>query len=110
MLTSPRPATQWPGSTATWPRRRASSASSTASATAPPFARAWPSWWGRGEDGLPGSFRAVAYDNLLERTRCAGGGNIGILTVAGEIVDGEAGPGTAGAETSCGRWRGAARP
>ncbi len=55
---------------------------------------------GAGEDGLPGSFRAVAYDNFVERYPLRGdGGNIGILTIAGEIVDGEAGPGSAGAET-----------
>lgn len=55
---------------------------------------------GGGEDAMPGSFRAVLYDSLLIRTPLLGrGGNIGVLTVAGEIVDGEAGPGTAGAET-----------
>jgi len=55
---------------------------------------------GEGDDGLPNSFRAVAYDNLLERHPLqGGGGNIGVLTVAGDIVDGEAGPGSAGAET-----------
>jgi protease-4 len=55
---------------------------------------------GEGDDGLPGSFRAVAYDNFVQRYPLrGGGGNIGILTVAGDIVDGEAGPGTAGAET-----------
>ncbi|HEX8364175.1 MAG TPA: signal peptide peptidase SppA [Allosphingosinicella sp.] len=56
---------------------------------------------GDGDDGLPGSFREIAYDNLLERypLQVGGGGNIGILTIAGEIIDGEAGPGTAGAET-----------
>ena len=55
---------------------------------------------GIGEDNMPGSFRAVLYDSLLIRTPLLGrGGNIGVLTVAGEIVDGEAGPGTAGAET-----------
>ncbi len=55
---------------------------------------------GPGEENLPNSFRAVALDNLLARTPLnAGGGDIGILTVAGEIVDGEAGPGVAGAES-----------
>jgi protease IV len=56
---------------------------------------------GEGEDDLPNSFRAVAYDNLLARNpmESGWGANIGILTVAGDIVDGEAGPGTAGAES-----------
>lgn len=55
---------------------------------------------GPGEDGLPGSFRAVAFDNLIARYPIRGGnGTIAIVTVAGNIVDGEAGPGTAGAET-----------
>jgi protease-4 len=55
---------------------------------------------GAGEDGTPGSFRSVAYDNFLERHPLRnGGGNIAILTVAGDIVDGEGGPGTAAAES-----------
>lgn len=55
---------------------------------------------GGGGDGTPGSFRAVLYDSLLIREPLLGrGGNIGVLTIAGDIVDGEAGPGTAGAES-----------
>ena len=55
---------------------------------------------GESEEGIPGDFRAVPLDNFLERNPLnTGGGQIGILTVAGEIVDGEAGPGSAGAET-----------
>lgn len=55
---------------------------------------------GPSEDGRPNSFRAVRYDSLLERHPLrGGGGNIGVLTIAGDIMDGEAGPGTAGAET-----------
>ncbi len=55
---------------------------------------------GQGEEGLPNSYRAVSYDGLLEREPLLGrGGNIGVLTVAGDFVDGEAGPGTAGAES-----------
>jgi protease-4 len=55
---------------------------------------------GQGDDGMANSFRAVGYDNLLQRHPLQGrGGNIGVLTIAGNIVDGEAGPGTAGAET-----------
>jgi protease-4 len=55
---------------------------------------------GEGEDRLPGSFRSVAYDNFIQRHPMRSrGGNIGVLTVAGDIVDGEGGPGTAAAES-----------
>jgi len=55
---------------------------------------------GEGPEGLPGSYRAVAFEGLIARHPLQrGGGEIGVLTVAGDIVDGEAGPGTAGAET-----------
>jgi len=55
---------------------------------------------GEGDEGLPNSYRAVAYDALLEREPLLGSsGNIGVLTVAGDIVDGEGGAGTAAAET-----------
>jgi protease-4 len=55
---------------------------------------------GEGEDRRPGSFRSVAYDNFIQRHPMrSGGGNIGVLTVAGDIVDGEGGPGTAAAES-----------
>lgn len=46
-----------------------------------------------------GSYRAVPYASLLARAPLPTSGDIGILTVAGNIVDGEAGGGTAGAET-----------
>ena len=55
---------------------------------------------GKKYDEVPGSFRAIDYSKWIaaypatEET-----GSIGVLTVAGEIVDGEAGSGTAGAET-----------
>ena len=55
---------------------------------------------GVGEDNRPNSFRAVRYDSLLERNPLRqSSGNIGVLVVSGDIVDGEAGLGTAGAET-----------
>jgi protease-4 len=55
---------------------------------------------GAEDERVPNSFRAVAYDNFVERNPInRGRGEIGILTIAGEIVDGEAGPGTAGGET-----------
>jgi protease-4 len=55
---------------------------------------------GTSDESRPGSFRTIKYDawlaaNPLPTTE----GEIGILTVAGAIVDGKADPGTAGAET-----------
>ena len=52
-------------------------------------------------DALPGSFRHIRYEAWNEANPADEGGDarIGILTVAGDIVDGEAGLGTAGAET-----------
>jgi protease-4 len=51
-------------------------------------------------ESLPGSYRAIKYEAWLEENPAAeAGGEIGVVTVAGEIVDGEAGAGTAGAET-----------
>ncbi|MFN3387653.1 MAG: signal peptide peptidase SppA [Allosphingosinicella sp.] len=55
---------------------------------------------GTEHDSVPGSFRHVAYDKWAEAHRAdEGSGQIGVVTVAGAIVDGEAGLGTAGAET-----------
>ena len=51
-------------------------------------------------DEVPGSFRAIDYNKWISAYPATEEpGSIGILTVAGEIVDGEAGPGSAGAET-----------
>jgi protease-4 len=51
-------------------------------------------------DNVPGSFRRIAYRSWIEANPAGEeGGEIGILTVAGDIVDGEANLGTAGAET-----------
>lgn len=55
---------------------------------------------GRRYDAVPGSFRHIAYRKWSEAHPASdGGGEIGIVTVAGVIVDGEADLGTAGAET-----------
>ena len=55
---------------------------------------------GVGDEDVPGSYRAVHYDAWIdEHPATHSGGQIGVLTVAGMIVDGEAGPGTAGGET-----------
>lgn len=49
---------------------------------------------------VPGSFRAVPLAAWLDRHPPGDArGEIGVLTVAGDIMDGTAGPGTAGAET-----------
>jgi len=49
--------------------------------------------------GDAGSFAATDYDTYLAATPAPeGGAAIGVVTIAGTIVDGEAGPGTAGGE------------
>jgi protease-4 len=55
---------------------------------------------GNDDDRVPGRYNAVHYEAWVDEHRPGdSGGEIGILTVAGDIVDGEAGPGTAGGET-----------
>lgn len=55
---------------------------------------------GNDDDRVPGRYNAVHYEAWVDEHRPGdSGGEIGILTVAGNIVDGEAGPGTAGGET-----------
>jgi protease-4 len=55
---------------------------------------------GTRDKALPASFKRIPYRAWVESNPASDdGGNIGIVTVAGEIVDGEAGPGRAGAET-----------
>ena len=52
------------------------------------------------DEEIPGSYRAVHYDAwTADNPVSEDGGQIGVLTVAGNIVDGEAALGTAGAET-----------
>jgi len=51
-------------------------------------------------DEIPGSFHRIDYRKWIEANPASDtGGQIGIVTVAGDIVDGEANLGTAGAET-----------
>lgn len=50
------------------------------------------------EDG-PGSYLSMPFDNYLAAHSEADDGKVGVLTIAGDIVDGTAGPGTAGGET-----------
>ncbi len=55
---------------------------------------------GTDTENVPGSYRAVHYDAWIgENPASEASGRIGVLTVAGNIVDGEAALGTAGAET-----------
>lgn len=44
-------------------------------------------------------FAAIPLENYIRTHKPANNGQIGVLTVAGDIVDGEAGPGTAGGES-----------
>jgi protease-4 len=55
---------------------------------------------GNEDERVPGRYNAVHYEAWAdEHDITSGGGQIGILTVAGDIVDGRAGPGTAGGDT-----------
>jgi len=49
--------------------------------------------------GAPGAFAALPLNNYLAAHPEADGGKVGVLTVAGDIVDGRAGPGKAAGET-----------
>jgi protease-4 len=52
------------------------------------------------DENVPGSFKGIKYDSWIAANPSSNpGGEIGVLTIAGEIVDGSAGPGTAAAET-----------
>ncbi|HET9429231.1 MAG TPA: signal peptide peptidase SppA [Allosphingosinicella sp.] len=55
---------------------------------------------GGGDENVPGSYHAVHLDAWIDDNPASeASGEIGVLTVAGTIVDGEAALGTAGAET-----------
>ncbi|MDB5692494.1 MAG: sppA [Alphaproteobacteria bacterium] len=54
---------------------------------------------GTRDEDVPGSFRKIDYESWAAANPVDDDGQIGIVTVAGDIVDGDAGPGTAGAET-----------
>lgn len=47
----------------------------------------------------PGEYQAIPIDRYLAAHPEPAAGKVGVLTIAGEIVDGERGPGTAGGET-----------
>jgi protease-4 len=55
---------------------------------------------GDGPKKVAGSFASIKYDDFVAAHPMASSGDkIGIVTVAGDIVDGKAGPGTAGGDT-----------
>ncbi|MFZ2995997.1 signal peptide peptidase SppA [Sphingobium sp.] len=47
----------------------------------------------------PGAFASIDYATYVKARRPTNDGQIGVLTIAGNIVDGEAGPGTAAGDT-----------
>lgn len=51
------------------------------------------------EDEVPGSFKEIKYEAYAAAYPIKDEGKIGVITVAGEIVDGEADPGSAGGKT-----------
>jgi protease-4 len=51
---------------------------------------------GAARDGGPGDYAAIPLRNYLRHHRRGNTGQVGVVTLAGEIVDGEAGPGSAG--------------
>ena len=55
---------------------------------------------GKDSDGRTGGFASIPMDALLaSHAPDSSGSNIGVVTIAGEIVDGEAGPGVAAGDT-----------
>jgi protease-4 len=55
---------------------------------------------GTDEEKVPGSFNAIKLDQWIQANPSSDkGGQIGVVTVAGTIVDGQAGPGTAAGDT-----------
>lgn len=58
---------------------------------------------GRGAQKQPGAYAALPLDRwAAAHPERSGGGQIGVLTIAGTIIDGEAPPGTAGGDTIAG--------
>ena len=57
-----------------------------------------------GEDpnGRPGGFAAIDLAGYVKSHKPSNNGQIGVVTIAGEIVDGDAGPGTAAGDTISG--------
>ena len=57
---------------------------------------------GEGSDGGPGDFAAIPFAHYASRHPGPTDGQVGVITVAGEIVDGEAPAGTAGGSSIAG--------
>jgi protease-4 len=51
------------------------------------------------DEDVPGSFKAIKFENWVSANPAPRGGRIGVVTVAGNIVDGTGGPGTAAGDT-----------
>jgi protease-4 len=51
------------------------------------------------DEDVPGSFKAIKFDDWVSANPAPRTGQIGVVTVAGNIVDGAAGPGTAAGDT-----------
>src|SRR3546814_4112343 len=51
------------------------------------------------DDDLPGSYKGMDFAAYVRAYPLKDDGKIGVVTVAGDIVDGKAGPGTAGGKT-----------
>jgi protease-4 len=51
------------------------------------------------DEDVPGSFKAIKFDTWVAANPAPRTGQIGVVTVAGNIVDGSAGPGTAAGDT-----------
>lgn len=60
---------------------------------------------GAAKDGGAGDFAAIPLKTYLRRHRPSNGGSVAVVTVAGEIVDGDAQPGSAGGTTVAGLIR-----
>ncbi len=54
---------------------------------------------GKASDGKAGAFAEIDFVRYVKANSPANNGQIGVLTVAGEIIDGEAGPGSAAGDT-----------
>ncbi len=66
------------------------------------FARQMQKAVGKGSGTLPGSFNSIKLGDYLRASssaRSGGGDAVGVIYVAGDIVDGKASPGTAGADS-----------
>lgn len=57
---------------------------------------------GKSTDGKPGSFAAIQFKPYAKAHTLANNGQIGVVTIAGDIVDGDTGPGSAAGDTISG--------